>query len=132
MLRRAPMSHPVSKDWCMKYFPLVWAGVWRKPLRTVFTLLSIVVAFVLFGILAGIDAGFAHALEISRQDRLFTTSRFGARLPLAYGEQITHVPGVTIVAPRTGMFGYFQDPKNGMGVIAADERFFAARPELSV
>jgi len=116
----------------MKYFPLVWAGVWRKPLRTVFTLLSIVVAFVLFGILAGIDAGFAHALEISRQDRLFTTSRFGARLPLAYGEQITHVPGVTIVAPRTGMFGYFQDPKNGMGVIAADERFFAARPELSV
>src|SRR5262249_27492059 len=27
---------------------------------------------------------------------------------------------------------YFQDPKNGMGIIAADERFFAARPELSV
>ena len=54
----------------MKYFPLLWAELWRKPLRTVFKLLSIMVAFVLFGILSGIDAGFAHALEISRQDRL--------------------------------------------------------------
>ena len=32
----------------MKYFPLVLAGLWRKPTRTVFTFLSIMVAFVLF------------------------------------------------------------------------------------
>ena len=44
----------------MKYLPLVWAGLWRKPMRTVFTLLSIMVAFILFGILSGIDAGFAR------------------------------------------------------------------------
>ena len=31
----------------MKYLPLVLAGLWRRPARTVFTFLSIVVAFVL-------------------------------------------------------------------------------------
>ena len=30
----------------MKYLPLIWAGLWRKRLRTILTLLSIVVAFV--------------------------------------------------------------------------------------
>ena len=35
----------------MKYLPLVWAGLWRKPVRSILTLLSVVVAFVLFGAL---------------------------------------------------------------------------------
>ena len=38
----------------MKFLPLIWAGLWRKRARTVFTLLSIVVAFVLFGVLQGV------------------------------------------------------------------------------
>ena len=41
----------------MKYLPLVLAGLWRRPARTIFTFLSIVVAFILFGILSGLDAG---------------------------------------------------------------------------
>jgi putative ABC transport system permease protein len=48
----------------MKYLPLVFAGLWRKPTRTIFTFLSIVVAFVLFGILAGLDSGFDHILQV--------------------------------------------------------------------
>ena len=29
----------------MKYVPLIWAGLWRKPVWTVFTFLSMVVTF---------------------------------------------------------------------------------------
>ena len=116
----------------MKYLPLVWNGLWRRPARTIFTLLSIAVAYVLFGILSGIDAGFAHTLEVSRMDRLFTDSRFGAPMPLSYAEQIASVPGVTIVAPRSGLFGYFQDPKNFVYVLCADRRFFSLRPEITI
>jgi hypothetical protein len=47
----------------VKFLPLLWAGLWRKPTRTMLTLLSIAVAFILFGILSGVDAGFAHVLE---------------------------------------------------------------------
>jgi putative ABC transport system permease protein len=116
----------------VKYLPLIWSGLWRKRARTLFTLSSIIVAYILFGILSGIDAGFAHGLEVSRLDRLFTDSRFGAPMPLSYADQIAHVPGVTVVAPRWLMLGYFQDPKNPIGVLGGDERFFALRPEITI
>jgi putative ABC transport system permease protein len=115
----------------MKYLPLLWAGLWRKPLRTSLTLLSIAVAFVLFGILSGIDAGFVHTLAASRLDRLFTDSRFGAPMQISYAAQIARVPGVALVAPRRGLGGYYQDPKNQMGIICVDQRFFSLRPEIT-
>ncbi|HYK79647.1 MAG TPA: hypothetical protein VEU95_08460, partial [Micropepsaceae bacterium] len=101
-----------------KYIPLIWAGLWRKPARTIFTFSSIAVAFILFGIMSGIDAGFVHLLEVSRADRLFTDPRFGALMPLSYAERIARVPGVTVVAPRMAMAGFYQDPKNGLGVLS--------------
>jgi len=115
----------------LKYLPLILAGLWRKPVRTILTFLSIVVAFVLFGILSAIDAGFAHRLEAARLDRLFADPRFGGLMPIAYADKIAAVPGVTVVAPRMGLVGYYKDPKDGMGVIMTDARFFAARSELT-
>jgi putative ABC transport system permease protein len=124
--------HAIQDDSPVKYLPLLWAGLWRKPTRTILTLLSIVVAFVLFGILSGIDAGFEQSLKASRLDRLFTDPRFGAPMQIAYAEQIARVPGVAVVAPRRGLGGFYQDPKNGMGVICIDERFFSLRPEIII
>ena len=115
----------------MKYIPLVLAGLWRKPARTIFTFLSVMVAFILFGILSGLDSGFDHIVSVSRLDRIFVDPRFGGREPLSYAEQIARVPGVTVVTPRMGLPGYYLDPKNRMGVIMTDSRFFAARPELT-
>ncbi len=43
----------------MKFLPLVWAGPWRKPVRTALTMLSVVSAFVLFGVLQSFSAGLA-------------------------------------------------------------------------
>ena len=56
----------------MKYIPLVFAGLWRKPTRTIFTFLSVMVAFVLFGILASIESTFAQQVAIARLDQLET------------------------------------------------------------
>lgn len=53
-------------------------------------------------------------------------------MPLSYAEQIASVPGVNVVAPRSGLFGYFQDPKNSMFVLCVDRRFFALRPEIAI
>ncbi len=114
----------------MKYLPLVWAGLWRKKTRTILTFLSVVVAFILFGILAGVSGGFDHILATSRLDRLFADPKFGTPVPLAYQTQIQAVSGVKIVAPRMGLGGYYKEPKNGMGVIMTDARFFAVRPEV--
>lgn len=116
----------------MKYLPLIWAGLWRKRLRAIFTFLSIVVAFVLFGVLQGVDAGLAHIRDLQRLDRLFTLSRFSTPLPLAYGVEIAAVPGVTLVAPAYGIGGYWQDQKNALGIVFGDERWFATVPEVKV
>jgi putative ABC transport system permease protein len=124
--------HAIHDDTGVKYLPLLWAGLWRKPARTMLTLLSIVVAFVLFGILSGIDAGFEHALETSRLDRLFTDSKFGAPMQIAYAQQIARVPGVALVAPRRALGASYRDPKEGLGVLFVDERFFSLRPEITI
>ncbi len=115
----------------MKYFPLVWAGLWRRPAGTIFTFLSIVVAFILFGILSAISGGLAKALEASRMDRLFVDTRYGTPLPYAYVDKVAAVPGVTVVAPRQIIVGYYRDPKQPMGIVMSDRRFFAVRPELN-
>ena len=41
----------------MKFLPLVWRNLWRRKVRTIFTLLSIFIAFLLFGILMAIRHG---------------------------------------------------------------------------
>ncbi|HSS13394.1 MAG TPA: ABC transporter permease, partial [Rhizomicrobium sp.] len=115
----------------MKYLPLILAGLWRKPARTVFTFLSIVVAFILFGILSAIDGGLAHQVEVARLDRLMVDTKFGTNLPLAYLDRIAQIPGVTVVAPRQILVGYYKDQKSPFGVVMTDRRFFAVRPELN-
>ena len=115
----------------MKYLPLLFAGLWRKPTRTIFTFLSIVVAFILFGILGGLDDGFAHVQATARLDRLFTDPRFAGRMPISYLERIAAVPGVKVVAPRMGLPGYYRDRKESGGIVMTDSRFFLTRPELT-
>ena len=62
----------------MKYFILIWAGLWRKKVRTLLTLSSIVMAFLLFGLLQGINQDIKNGLSDSSNDRLWTTSSAGA------------------------------------------------------
>jgi putative ABC transport system permease protein len=116
----------------MKFLPLVWSGLMRKPVRTLLTFLSIVVAFTLFGVLHGIDVGFAHIHEMQRSDRLFTVSRLGTPLHIADLQRIETVPGVLIAAPHNDIFGYWRDPVNGVSILSTDERWFAVFPETGI
>jgi putative ABC transport system permease protein len=114
----------------VKYLPLVWAAIWRKKLRTVLTVLTITVAFLLFGILQGVNAGFAHITELQRLDRLFTASRVGIPLPSSYVAQVAAIPGVTLVTALTQAGAYWRDQKNGLGVVAIYPNFLEAFPEI--
>jgi putative ABC transport system permease protein len=116
----------------MRYFPLVWAALRRRPVRSALTFASILVAFILFGILAAVTSGFSHVVEMARLDRLYAAPRFGTPLPYAYVAKIARVPGVTLATPQTNMGGYFREPRNVVGIVFAEPSFFAAHPEITI
>ncbi len=119
----------------MKYLPLIWAGLWRRPVRTILTLLSVTVAFFLFGILQGLNSGFDKAIADQQLDRLITDPRVHGAPPMSIAalEQIEKIPGVTRVAQRATLIGQWRDPKNMIAVLATDpQRFFSVRPEFVV
>ena len=51
----------------MKFIPLVWKNIWRRKIRTTFTLLSVFVAFLLFGILMTVRMAFTFGVDIAGQ-----------------------------------------------------------------
>jgi len=97
----------------MKFMPLVWAGLWRRPVRSILTASSIVIAFVLLGSLQGVNAGFDRAIAAANRNFLVTGTRVrgGANMPISAMTKIRDVPGVINVAPRA----YFIQDNNRSG-----------------
>jgi putative ABC transport system permease protein len=117
-----------------KFLPLVWAGIWRKRGRTVLMLLQIASAFALFGLLEGVNAGIKQAIAQTHRDRLYIggSVQLGDPLPIALLGRIRATPGVAFATPRQGLPGTYQQPDQGVGVIAADPgAFFAIYDEFS-
>jgi putative ABC transport system permease protein len=86
----------------VKFFPLVWAMLWRRKTRTVLTFASIAVAFMLFGMLQAFGALFTGGAELFAADNLFVFHRyggFGKPLPYAYRSQMEAVDGVKAAIP---------------------------------
>jgi putative ABC transport system permease protein len=96
----------------VKFLHLVWAGVWRRPGRATLTLLSIVNAFLLYGLLQGFVSGLSQAQAEVHADMLFTTSRVSSAelLPTSLVERFKGVPGVTAISPIVSFIGYYQRP----------------------
>jgi putative ABC transport system permease protein len=94
----------------MKFLPLVYAGLWRRPVRSILTASSIVIAFVLLGLLQGVNAGFDRAIAAANRNFLVTGTRVrgGAYMPISAMTKIRSVPGVLNVAPRA----YFMEDDN--------------------
>lgn len=118
----------------MKFLPLVWSALVRRKIRTLFTALSIFVAFVLFGLMMAIRAAFAYGVELSGADRLmmFHKVSIAQPLPLAYQTQIAAVPGVDLVAHATWFGGIYQHPRNFFVQLAIDPAYLDMHREFIV
>ncbi len=120
----------------MKYLPLIWAGLKRKKLRTVLTLLCIFVAFLLFGFLAAVKNSFLMGVDLAGADRLIVRHKVSLILPLpeSYVARVEAVPGVKAVAAQTWFGGiYKDDPKNFIGTFpVVPDKFLAVYPEYNV
>ncbi len=120
----------------MKYFPLVWSAIWRKPTEAVLIWLAVTTAFALSGSMLGLHAAYDQVVENARSDRLDVNARFpsssptGILMPFALRDQILKVKGVSAVGAYVYVRGYYRDPHHGARVIAVDQHMREAAPEL--
>ena len=117
----------------MKFLPLIWRNVWRRRFRTTFTLLSIFVAFLLFGLLMTIRAAFSLGIDIAGLDRLILIHKVSLIMPLPYSYlgRLQQTQGVELATHQTWFNGIYQEPANFFANIAVDpEPFLKIYPEF--
>jgi putative ABC transport system permease protein len=119
----------------MKFIPLIWKNIWRRRFRTTFTLLSIFVAFLLFGILMTFRAAFTLGVDVAGLDRLVLINKVTLimPLPISYQGRLQQVDGVQLATHQTWFNGIYQDPSNFFANIAVEpEPFLAVYPEYKL
>ncbi len=117
----------------MKFLGLVWSNLKRKKLRTALTVLSILVAFLLFGFLCAFKQALVGGVELAGVDRLITRHKVSLimSLPLSYEQRIASVPGVAATAHQSWFGGIYQDKKNFFPSFPVQpEKFLAMYPEF--
>ncbi|RAO76872.1 ABC transporter permease [Dyella jiangningensis] len=119
----------------MKYFHLIWAALFRRKTRTILTLVSIIAAFLLFGMLDAVRTSFNQAGQSANgAQRLQTGSKlsFIQTLPQSLEAQIQQVPGVKMVTYANWFGGAYQDPHNQVFSFAVEPNYIDLYPEIDV
>ena len=98
----------------MNDFDLVRKNLFRRKLRAALMIVSILIAFMIFGVLAGFHRAFTVGEDRAAADRLITVNKinFTQPLPMAYFNRVRAVDGVRQVTHANWFGGYYQDPKN--------------------
>jgi putative ABC transport system permease protein len=110
----------------MNIFQLVWRNSFRKKTRFSLTCLSVMIAFFLFSILAGINHALTSNVSSNNQYRLLTSHKISlARsLPLNYQQKISAIAGVDSVSYASWFGGFFKDETNQLAVLAVDHKSY--------
>jgi putative ABC transport system permease protein len=118
-----------------RWLPLVWANLKRRKLRFAFTLISILLAFLMFGMLDALRTSLSQAVNLAGADRIMTLSKVNitVSLPRGYYEKVKALSGVRAVAGFNWFGGVYRDSKAQIQVLATDpEQLVAVYPELKV
>jgi putative ABC transport system permease protein len=116
---------------------LVWTNFKRRKGRLALTLLSLLIAFLLFGVLMAARYGFTYQGNHSEASarRLVTVNKVApfSSLPVAYAGRIAGIPGIQATAYTSAMLGWYQKQPNYVLVMGVPtDSFFAAYPDFSV
>jgi putative ABC transport system permease protein len=118
----------------MKYLPLIWRNLLRRKVRTIFTLASVFIAFVLYSFLMVVQNAFSMGVEVAGVDRLVLMHKVSLiqLLPISYLDKIRSTEGVTHVGHSTWFGGTYQDKANQFAVMAVNPDYFELYPEAQL
>jgi putative ABC transport system permease protein len=110
----------------MNDLTLIRKNLFRKKLRAGLMIVSILVAFAIFGVLASFERALDAGQEIAAADRLVVVNRvnFTQPLPIAYYNRVRAVDGVREVTHANWFGGYYQDPKNLLVALAVEPQSY--------
>ncbi len=117
----------------MKYLHLIWSNLKRKKVRTTLTLLSILIAFVLFGYMVAIKTAFDMGVSVAGADRLVVRHKVSIiqLLPESYEARIEQIDGVADATHATYFGGVYQKPTNFFAQLPVKpEEYMAMYPEF--
>jgi putative ABC transport system permease protein len=107
-------------------FTLVRKNLFRRKLRAALMIVSILVAFAIFGVLAGFYRAFTSGEDRAAADRLVVVNKinFTQPMPVAYFNRVRAVEGVKNVTHANWFGGYYQEPKNVLIVMAINPQTY--------
>jgi putative ABC transport system permease protein len=110
----------------MNSLTLVRKNLFRRKLRAILMMVSIFVAFLIFGMLASFERAFNAGEDVAAADRLVVVNKinFTQPLPIAYFNRVRAVEGVRQTTHLNWFGGYFQDPKNFLIVLAVEPQSY--------
>jgi putative ABC transport system permease protein len=116
----------------VKYLHLLWRNLARKKLRTALTILSILVAFLLFGYLSAIRQAFSMGIEVAGADRLIVRHKVSIIqfLPESYERRMEQIDGISDAVHQTWFGGIYQERKNFFAQMPVEpDEFLEMYPE---
>ncbi|MEM7000257.1 MAG: ABC transporter permease [Pseudomonadota bacterium] len=119
----------------MSFTTYVWASLIRNRTRLSLIGLSLVIAFLLFGLLQPIQQTFSTGPQSDTDARLVVTPRYSMTdmLPERYAEQIGRLPGVAVVSHMTWFGGEYVEAANFFPQYAVTaQALLHAMPELEL
>jgi putative ABC transport system permease protein len=117
----------------MNDFTLILSNLFRKKLRAVLLICSILSAFLIFGLLGSFYKAWNAGVDMAAADRMIVVNKinFTVSMPIAYLNKIRNVEGVKKAAQASWYGGYYQDPRNFVQTFAVDpESYMSLYPEL--
>ena len=119
----------------MSWISLTWANLTRRKLRLVFTLLSIILAFLMFGMLDALRTSLSMSVNLTGADRLIALSKVSIidSFPVSHYEKTRAVEGVASVVHLNWFGGVYKEGTMQIPVFPMNvEEFFNVYPEVKI
>lgn len=119
----------------MNRLTIVRKNLFRKKTRSTLLILSITIAFLLFGALGAFYKVWTSGAAVSEENRLITVNRinFTVSMPYAYYGRIQQIEGIARVSHANWFGGYYREPANFLQTFAIEpESYLDVYPELVI